>query len=141
MQQTEEKVKETDPFDEWENELAESSEFFKPKEGEKYDIVIHDFEFAKKPFKDGEEPKWRMSVRLFSVNAKLSSQEWTTASATIIRALRPYKGKWDELSKIIWRLRKIKKNDRTEYIFEDIGRVGGTPPVPLTKEQKAEAFC
>lgn len=129
MKPTEEKIQEAaDPFAEWKKEREVLSKFFKPQSGEKYDITLKSFEFGKRSFKEGEPPKWILTARTLSINGRLIDQEWTTSAVTIIKALEPYHTDQEALTRVIWRLKKTKRGDNTEYIFEDIGRVGGNPP-------------
>lgn len=139
MKETQEKIPEAeDPFGEYKKERAEKSEYFKPEFGIRYDIVLQSFEFKRVSFGQGEPPAWRIIAKLLSLNGALVNKEWTTSSKTIIDALEPYFKRQEELPRIIWMVKKNKKGQYGEYIFEDIGRVGAN--ASPSKGEKAESF-
>ena len=119
-----------DEFDEYRKEKDEQSHFFKAQNGVKYDLVIGSFKLGKKAFEQGGTEKWNLEIRLLSINGKATEKIWNTSANNIIEALEPYKGRFDELANLVWRAKRIDENNKTKWIFEDIGRVKLSPSDP-----------
>lgn len=105
-----------------------SGDFWKPEENRQYHVVIGSVEVRKEAFKEGDEPKWRATIRFNSVDGKPEARVWQTASRTILDELKRCE-RAGKLGKTKHLLRKKKQGETVTYVFEDLGGIQ-----PLTSE-------